>query len=111
MPRQSAAPQDRAPEVIAYPPVVPRAAWRVCEVEPLEGWRLRVRHNDGSHGMVDMNALIHSDRAGMFGALRDEELFRQVFLDLGAVAWPGDIDLSPYAMHEAIAATGEWILN
>ena len=111
MPRQSAAKQDRAAGVSGHPAVVPRAPWRVAEVEALDGWRLRVRHNDGVNGLVDMNALVHSERAGMFAALRDEGVFRQVFLDLGAVAWPGEVDLSPYAMHEAIADTGEWILN
>lgn len=96
---------------MTYPAVVPRAAWRVAEVEVLPGWRLRVRHNDGVVGTVDVSALVHSDRAGMFAALRDEALFYQVFLDLGAVTWPGEIDLSPYAMHDEIAAHGEWVLN
>jgi len=47
----------------------------------------------------------------MFAALRDEAVFGKVFLDLGAVTWPGEIDLAPDAMHDAIAARGEWILN
>lgn len=45
----------------------------------------------------------------MFAALRDEALFRQVFLDLGAVSWPGDIDLAPDAMHDEIQVHGEWV--
>jgi hypothetical protein len=36
--------------------------------------------------------------------LRDPEFFKRVFLDHGAVAWPGDIDLAPDAMYEAIQA-------
>lgn len=94
-----------------YPSIIPRAPWRVAEVEALPGWRLRVRHNDGVAGTVDMSAMVHSPRAGVFAALRDVELFNQVFLDLGAVAWPGELDLAPDAMHDEIAAHGEWILN
>jgi hypothetical protein len=29
--------------------------------------------------------------------------FSQVFIDHGAVAWPGDIDLAPDAMYEDVA--------
>jgi len=110
MSSQRAAAENRAAE-IDYPPIVPRARWRVAEVEALPGWRLRVRHNDGVTGVVDLSGLIHSPRAGMFAALRDEAVFGKVFLDLGAVTWPGEIDLAPDAMHDAIAARGEWILN
>lgn len=111
MPRQSAAKQARAAGVKTYPPVVPRAPYRVAEVEALDGWRLRVCHNDGVSGTVDMSALIHGERAGMFAALRDEALFRQVFLDLGAVTWPGEIDLAPDAMHDEIMKSGEWVVQ
>jgi len=110
MSSQTAAQQDRAAEVI-HPTVRPRAPWRVAAVEALPAWKLRVRHNDGVAGFVDMAGLIHSERAGMFAALRDEALFGQVFLDLGAVTWPGEIDLSPYAMHDEIATKGEWVLG
>ena len=94
-----------------YPPIVSRAPYRVSAVEALDGWRLRVQHNDGVTGTVDMSGLVHAAHAGVFAALRDEALFRQVFLDLGAVTWPGEIDLAPDAMHDEIAANGEWILN
>ena len=96
---------------MSYPPVRPRAPWRVAEVEALPGWRLRVRHNDGVAGTVDMAGLVHSPGAGVFAALRDEAVFGRVFLDLGAVTWPGEIDLAPDAMHDEIAAAGEWVLG
>jgi hypothetical protein len=34
--------------------------------------------------------------------LRDVRLFEQAFIDNGAVAWPGDIDLAPDAMYAEI---------
>jgi hypothetical protein len=57
-----------------------------------------------------MSALIHSPHAGVFAALADPSLFAQVRVDLGAVSWPGDLDLAPDAMHEAIQAQGVWSL-
>ena len=100
---------NRTAELI--PPVRPRAPWRVAEVEALPGFRLRVRFNDGTIGVVDMGAFVKSDAAGVFVALRDEGLFRQAKVSLGAVSWPGDLDLAPDAMHRAIKEHGTWILE
>ena len=35
--------------------------------------------------------------------IRDEQFFGQAFIDYGAVAWPGEIDLAPDAMCALIA--------
>jgi hypothetical protein len=93
------------------PPVRPRAPWRVAAVEALPGFRLQVRFNDGIAGIVEMAEFISSDAAGVFAALRDEEVFRQVKLNLGAVSWPGELDLAPDAMHQAIKEHGKWIIT
>jgi hypothetical protein len=71
--------EDRAPAVR------PRAPWRVAEVEALPGFRLRVRFSDGTGGTVEMAEFINSDAAGVFAVLRDEKVFRQVRITLGAV--------------------------
>ena len=78
---------------------------------PLQGLRLRVRFNDGIEDTVEMVGFVASAEAGVFAALRDEGLFRQVKIVLGAVTWPGDLDLAPDAMHRAIKEHGTWILS
>ena len=98
--------EDRAAELI--PPVSPRAPWRVADVEALPGFRLRVRFNDGIEGTVEMAGFVASAEAGIFAVLRDEKLFRQARIVLGAVTWPGDLDLAPDAMHRAIKEHGIW---
>jgi Protein of unknown function (DUF2442) len=101
--------EDRAAELT--PPVRPLAPWRVAEVEALPGFRLRVRFNDGTEGEVEMARFIESADAGVFAALRDETLFRQAKLVLGAVTWPGELDLAPDAMHRAIKEFGSWVVR
>ncbi len=80
-------------------------------MEARQEFRLWVRFNDGTEGEVDMAGFVRSSRAGVFAALRDERLFRQVRLEWGAVSWPGELDLAPDAMYEAIKAHGEWVLE
>jgi len=87
------------------------APWDVTDVIPLRGYRLAVRFLDGTSGLVDLSARVASPRAGIFRQLQDETLFARVYIDHGAVTWPGEIDLAPDAMHFAIRAHGEWKLT
>jgi len=41
---------------------------------------------------------------GVLAALQDQRFFERVFIDQGAVAWPGDIDLAPDAMYAEVSA-------
>jgi hypothetical protein len=58
-----------------------------------------------------MAEFIESVGAGVFTALRDEKLFRQARVILGAVTWPGELDLAPDAMHRAIKEFGRWVVK
>jgi hypothetical protein len=91
--------------------IVPRSPWRVTAVEALSEFRLRVVFADGLTGTVELSDLVHSSEAGVFAALADPAFFAQVRLEYGAVAWPGDLDLAPDAMHTAIKEYGVWSLQ
>lgn len=109
MQSETVAQEDRAASVT--PPVRPSAPWRVRDVRALPSYRLAVRFADGLTGEVDLSALVASPNAGVFASLRDQALFEQVFVDLGAVTWPGELDLAPDAMHAAIRQHGEWVIE
>ena len=106
MPAEAATQDDRAAAVA--PPIRPSAPWRVEAVTALPGNRLSVRFVDGLTGCVDLSALLESPQAGVFACLRDPEMFAQVRVKLGAVTWPGGLDLAPDAMHTAIKQRGQW---
>ena len=93
------------------PPITPRSPWRVAEVAAYPKFRLKVRFLDGLEGWVEMSELIHSQSAGVFSALADAALFAKVFVEYGAVTWPGEIDLAPDAMYDAIKTAGTWHLS
>jgi hypothetical protein len=71
---------------------------------------LFVQFVDGLTGIVDLSALIASPKAEVFARLRDRALFEQVHIEMGAVVWPGDLDLAPDAMYDAIKTRGEWTI-
>lgn len=65
--------------------------WDVVEVKPLAGLSLFVRFADGLTGEVHFE---QEHLKGEFAPLKDPGYFRQVYVDHGAVAWPGQIDLA-----------------
>ena len=91
--------------------LAPKSEWRVKSVEALPNYRLRVRFVDATAGIVDMREMVQSPDAGVFEALRDPGLFARAYVSLGAVTWPGELDLAPDAMYDEIRAKGEWVLR
>jgi len=79
----------------------------VTDVEPREGYWLRLTFSDGAVKDVDLGDLL--SRGGVFAAIRDHRhLFEQVRLkpDSRTIEWPGDVDLDPdvlYGAHEPVS--------
>jgi len=69
-------------------------------VIPEPDYCLFVRFKDGLRGRVRLR---REDLTGALGPLLDMDFFRSVYIDCGAVAWPGDIDLAPDAMYAQVA--------
>lgn len=74
--------------------------WDVVEVKPEPDYCLFVRFKDGLAGRVRLE---REDLTGVLSPLLDAQFFERVFIDAGAVAWPGDIDLAPDAMYAQVA--------
>ena len=80
--------------------------WAVVEVKPEPHYCLFVRFKDGVAGRLQLRP---EELTGALAPLRDEQFFGQVFIDYGAVAWPGEIDLAPDAMYAQIAGQRDGI--
>lgn len=66
---------------------------RIAAVEPLEGFRLRLRLTDGSLVERDVSDLLIGT---VFEPIRrDPALFRQARVESGTVVWPNGADLCP----------------
>ncbi|MDD4889021.1 MAG: DUF2442 domain-containing protein [Phycisphaerae bacterium] len=84
------------------------ADYDVVAVRALEGMQLQVRFADGVSGIV---RLMPTHLYGVFAPLKDPAVFALASCENGFVSWPGEIDLAPDAMHEAIRAKGELVLR
>jgi hypothetical protein len=78
---------------------------KVTKIEPVEGFRLRLRFSDQMHGIYDCSPIIASG-GPMVVPLRNPAFFCRVFLEHGAPTWPNGYDLAPWALHKELADAG-----
>jgi Protein of unknown function (DUF2442) len=72
---------------------------RICAVEPLDGFALRLGFDDGTTREVDLADELWGP---VFEPLHnDPQLFRKVRVDreLGTIVWPNGADLDPDVLH------------
>jgi hypothetical protein len=81
---------------------------RVATVSVVGSLILHVLFEDGLQGEVEF---LPSHLTGVFESLKDPEFFSQVYVDSGAVNWPGELDLAPDAMYETVSKHGKWVLR
>ena len=81
--------------------------WRVEACEVVGEHELHVRFRDGLEGDVRFTARAFH---GVFEHLRDPAKFAEAEVVLGAVTWPGELDIAPDRMHADIARAGICIL-
>lgn len=74
--------------------------WDIVEVKPKPDHCLFVRFKDGLQGLVQLRM---EQLTGVLAPLQDQQFFERAYIDRGAVAWPGDIDLAPDAMYTEVA--------
>ncbi|MBF0184494.1 MAG: DUF2442 domain-containing protein [Magnetococcales bacterium] len=82
--------------------------WDVVEAKILDHLEFAVTFADGLSGQV---RLLPSCLHGVFAPLQDPVVFRQLHITDGFVSWPGELDLAPDAMYEAIKKNGHWVLS
>ncbi len=74
----------------------------IVEAAPLEGYRLKLRFEDGATGTVDVSRCVQF--SGVFAPLRDPAEFAKVKVDaeLGTVCWPCGADLDPDVLYSIV---------
>lgn len=79
---------------------------RVASVRHVRDYRLELTFTDGTVAEMDFRDKVVG-RGGVFEALEDVDLFRQVRVEGGTLAWPNDVDLCPDVLYSE--ATGRSI--
>jgi Protein of unknown function (DUF2442) len=70
----------------------------ITEADVLDGYRIRLRFEDGTVGIVDLEDRLWGP---MFESLRDPAVFRRVRVEpqAGTITWPNGADLAPDMLY------------
>lgn len=73
----------------------------VIRVVPHQDFSLELWFDTGDHRLFDARPYLSR---GVFVRLQDFSLFKQAFVALGTVCWPGDLDISPETLYDRSVA-------
>jgi hypothetical protein len=83
------------------------AEWSIVSFRVLPNYKIEVAFVDGTVGVADLAPrLLQGPLGDGFDALCDAVTFSTVYLEHGALTWPGGIDLAPDAMYQRIRESG-----
>jgi len=69
---------------------------------------LHVEFSDGIAGEIRFSP---THLTGVFEVLKNPDFFAQARIEHGAVTWPGELDIAPDAMYDAVKECGVWVLQ
>lgn len=74
---------------------------RIVDVEARPDYRVWIRFEDGTEGVVDLSDLVGK---GVFRRWNEPGEFEKVFIDeeVGTIAWPGGLDLAPDRLYRDV---------
>jgi len=74
----------------------------IIDVQPLAGYQLHLRFDDGVEGIVDIRKII--EFTGVFTPLKDPDYFAKVRInpDLGTIQWENEADLDPVVLYATL---------
>jgi hypothetical protein len=73
----------------------------VIRVIPKDDFSLELWFNTGDHRLFDARPYLSR---GVFVRLQNIALFKQAFVALDTVCWPGDLDIAPETLFERSVA-------
>lgn len=69
----------------------------VTRVVARDDFHLELRFSTGEHRLFDVRPYLEK---GVFQRLKNDALFRQAFVAMDTVCWPGDLDIAPETLYD-----------
>jgi hypothetical protein len=77
----------------------------VDQLRALDGFKLWLRFSDGTEGIRDF-ADILAEGGDVIEPIRDDAMFKRVFLSRGIPTWPSGLQLDPSNLHLELRQSG-----
>ena len=77
---------------------------KVIHASYLGDYQVALVFSDSTEAVYDGKSLLSRDGA-LVDALRDEDYFKRLFVEAGAVCWPNGLELAPARLYEVSRVT------
>ena len=68
--------------------------------------KIAMAFSDGTEGVYDFAALLAKETA-LTVPLRDTQMFKRFFLELGALCWPNGLEFNAASLHRELQGAGK----
>jgi len=72
----------------------------IIEAKYIKSYKIWLKFNDGSEGIVDLESTIKNDHREIFRALSAEDQFKRFKVDADTIVWENGLDLAPEYLYE-----------
>lgn len=79
---------------------------KIVKADYLSDHQVRLAFSDGAHGDHDFSSLLANDSM-LTRPLKDTDVFKTFFIELGALCWNNGLEFSPVALHQKLQSTGK----
>jgi hypothetical protein len=74
----------------------------VVNAEILEEYKIEVRFNDGTEGIIDFQNIIEDDNREIIRELLNKNKFQTVRVEYDTLVWENGVDFAPEYLYERI---------
>lgn len=72
----------------------------ITEAKHIDSYKLWLKFNDNTEGVVDLESTIINDRRKIFKELRNQEQFKRFKVDADTIVWENGLDLAPEYLYD-----------
>jgi hypothetical protein len=74
----------------------------VVNARIVEGYKVEIRFNDGTDGIIDFQNIIKNDKREIIKELLDKNKFQTVKVEYDTLVWENGVDFAPEYLYEKI---------
>jgi hypothetical protein len=74
----------------------------VVNAEILEEYKIEVKFNDGTEGIIDFKNIIEDDNREIIRELINKNIFQTVKVEYDTLVWENGVDFAPEYLYERI---------
>jgi hypothetical protein len=74
----------------------------VVDARITEGYKIEIKFNEGTDGIIDFQNIIANDRREIVQELLDKDKFQTVRVEYDTLVWENGVDFAPEYLYERI---------